>query len=190
MMAVTLVVPFITQLGIGGHVSRTYADAVKGVVHGTHDDPTGCWYASVCMVGYFFEAGPRQGIPELYKRALGGGQLGHYATGSDPANRLAANHHDLLAKRERLAPVPNCETAHIYTLVELEQLLNAGGPIFLYWTKSHGGSSYGHASVVIGVDIANVIYHDPEKAPDSKMTIDKFNIVRQQWKYALMQRKS
>ena len=26
-------------------------------------DPTGCWYASACMIGYFFEVGPRMGVP-------------------------------------------------------------------------------------------------------------------------------
>jgi hypothetical protein len=188
-MAVKLDVPFITQLGIGGHVKRPLLsrilgrDKVKSI-----DDPTGCWYASACMVAYHFEKGPRMGVPELYKQALGGGQLGHYATGSDSANKLSANHHALLAERERLEPVVNCETDHQYSLSEIEQLLSSAGPIFMYWSKSHGGQQYGHASVIIGTDSKNIIYHDPEKAPNSKMKIDRFNEVRQRWKYALMQR--
>lgn len=179
-MAVTLKVKFITQLGIGGHVAGAT----------TRDNPTGCWYASVCMVAYYFEAGPRQGLPEIFKRNLGGGQLGHYATGSNQARQLSPQHHALLAKREKLEPVPDCATNHQYTLDELEELLRKRGPIFFYWTKTHGASSYGHASVIIGVDKAGVIYHDPENAPNSRMSIARFNTVRQQWQYALMQRKT
>src|SRR5215469_11981186 len=117
-MAIKLEVPFVTQLGIGSHV--------KGVAG--HDDPTGCWYASACMVAYYFEAGPRYGVPEIFKQSLSGGLLGHYATGSGPANHLCANHHDLLAQREGLAPVTYCEDAnHDYTLDEITGLLRARG---------------------------------------------------------------
>jgi hypothetical protein len=179
-MAVNLNVPFVTQLGIGGHVPGATP----------RNDPTGCWYASACMVNYYFEAGPRLGVPELFARNLGGGLLGHYATGSSPADRLASNHHDLLAKREHLEPVAKCATSHAYTLSELEELLRTRGPIFFYWTKQHGGKSYGHASVMKGTDDKNVIYHDPENAPNSKMTIGQFNTARQKWQYALMQRTS
>ncbi|OHB62565.1 MAG: hypothetical protein A2168_01590 [Planctomycetes bacterium RBG_13_50_24] len=179
-MAVTLNVKFVTQLGIGGHVANATP----------RDDPTGCWYASACMVAYYFEAGPRHGVPEIFKRDLGGGLLGHYATGSGPANHLSANHHDLLAQREHLEPVPNCATAHIYTHDELEELLRKRGPIFLYWMKTHGADTYGHASVIIGADTSGIIYHDPENAPNSRMSIGQFNTVRQKWKYAMMQRKA
>lgn len=173
-MAITLDVPFVTQLDIGGT---------------GRDDPTGCWYASACMVGFYFEAGPRQGVPELFKKALGAGLSGHYATGSAEANTLCANHHDLLAAREKLEPVAHCATAHVYTTAEIEKLLRERGPIFLYWMKTHNGQTYGHASVIIGVDASDVYYHDPEKAPNSKMSIGQLHAVRQQWKYALMQRK-
>lgn len=179
-MAVKLEVRFVTQLGIGGHVAGATP----------RDDPTGCWYASASMVGYYFEAGPRQGVPELFKRDLGGGLLGHHATGSGPANLLSVNHHDLLAQREQLEPVPHCAEAHNYTLDELEGLLRTRGPIFFYWMKQHGGSRYGHASVIIGTDNSGIIYHDPENAPNSKMSLTRFNSARQKWKYALMQRKT
>jgi hypothetical protein len=142
------------------------------------------------MVGYYFEAGPRFGVPEIFKRNLGGGLLGHYATGSTEANALSQHHHKILAQREKLEPVPNCEITHRYTSDELEDLLRKRGPIFLYWTKTHGAGRYGHASVIIGVDSAGIIYHDPENAPNSKMSISKFNNVRQRWQYALMQRKT
>lgn len=179
-MAVILDVPFVTQLGIGGHVAG--ADL--------RDDPFGCWYASACMVAYYFQAGPRLGVPELFKLDLGGGVQGHHATGSEPAYHLCVRHHDLLARREHLEPVANCSTAHNYTHDELESLLRTRGPIFFYWMKNHGGSQYGHASVIIGADRSDVIYHDPQKAPKSKMSIEHFNLFRQHWKYALMQCKA
>jgi hypothetical protein len=179
-MPVLLNVNFETQLGIGGHVA--------GAV--TRDDPTGCWYASACMLGHYFEQGPRFGVPELFKKDLGNGLLGHYATGSGPANQLSAHHHNLLAQRERLEPVANCNKAYSYKLDEIEELLRQRGPIFMYWMKKHGGGSYGHASVIIGVDTTGIIYHDPERSPDKKMPIAKFNASRQKWRYALMQRKS
>lgn len=179
-MAVTLKVNYVTQLGIGGHVPGATP----------RNDPTGCWYASACMVAYYFEAGPRLGVPELYKRSLGGTQLGHYATGSAEANQLSPHHHDLLAQRERLEPVAHCAEAHAYTLAELEELLRTRGPIFFYWMKQHGTSQYGHASVIFGTDASNVLYHDPENAPNVSMSLARFNSVRQRWKYALMQRKA
>jgi hypothetical protein len=179
-MAVSLDAKFVTQLGIGGQAAG-----------GTpHDDPTGSWYASASMVADYFGAGPCLSIPELYKRDLGNGLLGQQATGSGPANALSANHHEILARREQLEAVANCEISYNYTAGELEDLLRERGPIFLYWIKSRGGDSYGHASVIIGVDDSGIIYHDPENAPNSKMGIAAFNKLRQKWKYALMQRKA
>ncbi|MEM8490132.1 MAG: papain-like cysteine protease family protein [Pseudomonadota bacterium] len=179
-MSVLLKVNFETQLGIGGHVAGTK----------TRDDPTGCWYACVCMIGHYFEQGPRQGVPELFKKNLGDGQLGHFATGSKQANKLSPNHHELLAKRENLEAVANCAKAYNYSFDELEALLRSRGPMFMYWMKSHRGSTYGHASVIIGVDRVGVVYHDPESAPNSRMTLARFNSSRQKWKYALMQRRA
>ena len=48
-MVITINVPlFVTQLVIGGT---------------GRDDSTGCWYPCVCMVGYFFQAGPTKIYP-------------------------------------------------------------------------------------------------------------------------------
>src|SRR5262245_9231092 len=179
-MAVLLNVPFVTQLSIGGHVPGSTGP----------NDPTGCWYASACMGAYYFEKGPRYGVPELFKQVLSGGLMGHFATGSDEANLALANHHDVLAKRERLQAVPKCETSYSYTADNLEELLRQQGPIFFYWRKWHSGSQYGHASVIIGVDGGRIVYHDPENLPNSRMHISHFNTARQRWKYALMQRNS
>ncbi len=174
-MTYRLNVNYVSQLGPGG-------------AGGNFADPTGCWYASACMVAFYFEAGPRLGLPELYARDLGDGRRGHFATGSPQANAILANHHELLARREHLAPVPHCAESYSYTAGEIEVHLRMGGPIFFYWMKTHGGATYGHASVIIGVDDTRITYHDPENAPNSTMTIQAFNTNRQVWKYALMQR--
>ena len=55
MTDIILSVPYVSQLNIGG-----------GPAHGGRHDPTGCWYASICMLGYYREAGPRLGVPEQY----------------------------------------------------------------------------------------------------------------------------
>jgi hypothetical protein len=54
-MSVFLDVPYISQMNIGHHGFG-----------GGYNDPFGCWYASICMIGYYFERGPRQGLPELH----------------------------------------------------------------------------------------------------------------------------
>jgi len=183
-MAIKREVPFVTQLDIGGHVvqKKGLKGLFKKKVRGW-DDWTGCWYASACMIGYYFEAGPRQGVPEIFVSGQG-----HLATGTAAAYALEQKHHDLLAQRENRVPVPNCSSTHQFTVGEIDSLLRDGGPIFLYWTKSRGSSSYGHASVIIGVNASSIIYHDPENAPNSVMSIGTLNNVRQKWKYALMQK--
>jgi len=184
-MTILLEVPYVTQLKPG------------------FEDPTGCWYASACMVAYYFGAGPRQGVPEIHSAVLKGqgwtgfGNTQHLATGSDAAKRAMTwwgkgeSEHELLAKREGLVPVPNCDNpSYAFTVEEIEKLLRAKGPIFMYWTKTSGTSTYGHASVIIGAytDKKLIAYHDPENAPGQVMSIGNFQQQRQAWKYALMQR--
>lgn len=181
---ITLDVPFVTQLEIGAHAVKHQDDV--------WDDLTGCWYASACMVGYHFEPGPRQGLPELLKVPRPGPRgdfIGHLATGSQGANATLANHNDLLAERENLEPVQNCAAPYLYSYGEINRLLRERGPIFFYWQKAHNGNTYGHASVIIGVDSQGIIYHDPEGQPKARMTLLQFNLQRQKWKYALMQRR-
>ncbi|MFL5338896.1 MAG: papain-like cysteine protease family protein [Gemmataceae bacterium] len=167
------------------------------------NDPTGCWYASACMVGWFFEAGPRQGVPELHSSRLPAeirnrlGFQGHFATGSANARQVmqayagGQSEHVLLAQREHLAAVEDCATTHNYTADELERYLRRYGPIFFYWTKTNAeGQTYGHASVLCGVRelCPELTFHDPENAPNSLLTLDDFNTKRQHWQYALMRR--
>src|SRR5882757_8873131 len=65
-MAIKLIVPFVTQLDIGGKTVKTgFLGLFKKKIRGW-DDWTGCWYASACMIGYYFSAGPRRGVPEIF----------------------------------------------------------------------------------------------------------------------------
>src|SRR5476649_318411 len=102
-MAIKLIVPFVTQLDIGGKTVKTgFLGLFKKKIRGW-DDWTGCWYASACMIGYYFSAGPRRGVPEIFVEGQG-----HLATGTTAAFALEQKHHDLLAKREDLVAVANC----------------------------------------------------------------------------------
>ncbi|HEY4249683.1 MAG TPA: papain-like cysteine protease family protein [Roseomonas sp.] len=189
-MGIYLDVPFANQLMRPGQNS---------VFH----DPTGCWYASANMIGWYFEAGPRLGVPELHSSSLPQeirsrlGLQGHLATGSREARAVmnayhgGQSEHVLLAEREHLEPVEHC-TRQNYNFggLQIETILRRHGPIFFYWTKVARGLRYGHASVLIGIGKRNaeVIYHDPENAPNSAMPLDAFNQLRQRWQYALMRR--
>ena len=76
------------------------------------------------MIGWYFEAGPRQGVPELHTSRLPAeiqgraGFTGHVATGSaDAAQMMQAfgggqSEHVLLAKREHLSPLTHCAEVH------------------------------------------------------------------------------
>lgn len=189
-MGVYLDVPYCNQLRFPNSCSED-------------NDPTGCWYASACMIGWYFEAGPRQGVPEIHSSSLPPevrarlGFSGHMATGSaDAALMMAAygggqSEHQLLAQREHLTPLLHCaEGAYQYTHVELEVLLRRFGPIFFYWQKTAAGNTYGHASVLVGVvdRSPDLIFHDPENAPRSEMDLSGFNAKRQRWHYSQMRR--
>lgn len=189
-MGIYLDVPFANQLMRPGQSSVL-------------NDPTGCWYASVNMVGWYFEAGPRLGVPELHTSSLPTeirarlGFQGHFATGSREARAIMAAYHGgqsehvLLAEREHLEPIEHCARQNYnFGGLQIETILRRYGPIFFYWMKTANRQTYGHASVLIGIGKRNseVVYHDPENAPNSWMTLDAFNQVRQRWQYGMMRR--
>jgi hypothetical protein len=153
---------------------------------GAQYDPAGCWYACASMLAHHFRTAPRVSPPDLARRDLGGGVLGAQATGHGPAN-VGSSDHELLAQQEQWNGVPRCDTAHQYSLIELEDRLRTRGPILFYWMKQVTGR-YGHVSVMIGTDATGIIHHDPENAPAARMSIDPFNATRQRWRCALMQR--
>ncbi len=148
MASIYLDVPFVTQLGYGTNKSM--------------NDPTGCWYCSACMVAYYFEAGPRVGDPSLV------GADGKHAAIVDSTN---------LRKNENLVEVPYPATKK-WTTDALADLMKKYGPQLISWTKTNkSGATYGHCSTLIGCwDLGNIVMiHDPENAPNSWMTLDKFN---------------
>lgn len=158
-------VPFVSQLGFG--------DPNNPI-----NDRTGCWYASACMVGYYFEAGPRLGMPEKYDPAKG-----HSAMKNDEYPTLMANEH-LVA-----VPLPANKAWEGDALAEL---LRQYGPLSFGWNKTgKSGKRYGHRSVLIGYDAGKkeVIFHDPEKAPNSRLSLAEFN-TRFRWSnpYGMLRR--
>ncbi len=143
-------VPFVSQLDFGGDLHL--------------DDPTGCWYASACMIAYSFEAGPRQGVPQLYSMQFKAKDnkvhVGHWS--------LSYGWLPTLMKNEHLAEVAK-ELPASPAVVEI--WLRYWGPIMLSWMKTANGQTYGHASVIIGIRGDRLIYHDPENAPRSEMPL-------------------
>ncbi|WP_198371164.1 papain-like cysteine protease family protein [Roseomonas rosulenta] len=145
-------VPFVSQLDFGGNLHL--------------DDPTGCWYATACMIGYSFEQGPRQGVPALYSRPLpqadGTVRMGHWTISKGWLPTLMQNEH-----------LVELEGGLSATLEELEVELLLWGPLFLPWLKTSAGSTYGHASAIIGTGSGGIIYHDPENAPRSELPLEE-----------------
>ena len=160
-------VPFVSQLDFGGDQHL--------------DDPTGCWYASACMIAYSFEAGPRQGVPALYSMPLpqadGTSRTGHWAITDGWLPTLMANEHLVVLDGGLPASV-----------AELDLTLRQWGPLFMPWIKTHGGNTYGHISVIIGVNDVNMIYHDPENAPRSEMALEDMRAKIAQGGWPLLRR--
>lgn len=177
-MAILLDVPFFTQLGIGGHVRGQTA----------RDDPTGCWYASACMVGAYHEEGPRLGVPELFNRALPGGGTGHQRISENMAIAGFGGRVDaflLLAKREGMDAIPSGADPLFYIeTADIEPWLRQRGPIMFCWRKN----GYDHCSVITGVEGSDIHYHDPESAPSSVMAERSFNSLRLRFRWGLMAR--
>jgi hypothetical protein len=151
MSDIYLDVPFVTQLGFGDPKNP-------------QNDWTGCWYASACMVGYYFEAGPRLGVPEKYDAAKG------YHSGMmvEEYPKLIANEH------LEIISLPKSKK---WDGGALADLLKQYGPLSFGWNKTVGGKTYGHRSVLIGYDARKneVIFHDPENAPNSRLSLADFN---------------
>ncbi|MBR0655671.1 papain-like cysteine protease family protein [Plastoroseomonas arctica] len=147
MAGIYLDVPFVTQLGFGPNNAM--------------NDPTGCWYCSACMLGYYFEAGPRLGDPSLWT----------------PQGHKPITDTTTLQKNENLVQVAY-PPAKAWTIDSLATLLRGYGPQLISWTKTNAaGATYGHCSALIGADDqrGQVIIHDPENAPNTRQTLAVFN---------------
>ncbi len=158
-----LSVPFVTQLDFGNP-----AQPLR--------DYTGCWYASVCMVNYYFEAGPRYGLPRLFNQsntltdASGTSYTNHYHSTISPSDfaELAAN------EGLEFVTLPADKK---WTPARLDTLLRDYGPLAFGWYKTAGGHTYGHFSTLCGIKSGpdRIVYHDPEKAPNSEMSLTDLN---------------
>ena len=153
MASIFLDVPFVTQLGFGGPKDP-------------QNDWTGCWYASACMVAYYFEAGPRLGLPEKYDPI----KRKHSPMSNDEYPKLMANEHLVLVA---------LPTSKAWTAEQIPDLLRKYGPLSFGWNKTSlkTGNTYGHRSVVIGYDetSSEVQFHDPENLPNSRLGLESFN---------------
>jgi hypothetical protein len=165
MADIYLDVPYVSQLNIGGHA---------GV---GHSEINGCWYASVCMLGYYREAGPRLGVPERYKNPDGTPRLGS-AGGADPLPITPSEMPELL-KNEGLTKVP-LPSAKAWTADALAEILRTSGPVlvgrgFRNWTT--GQLIGGHFIVLIGAKGSDntVTVHDPGYGPNIACPLATFN---------------
>ena len=115
-----------------------------------------CWYASACMVNYYFEAGPRQGLPRAWENN----------NGITPA-RFAD-----LAKNEGLADATTFRgAANTYGQTELYLALYWLGPL---WCAG-GWFGFKHIIVLTGVEGGDVIINDPDKGVEKTNTVSWFN---------------
>ena len=160
MSRIVLDVPFVTQLGFGNPANLK-------------NDHSGCWYAMACMIGGFFEAGPRLGVPHLYQAGYGSLADGTATHGHRVLNPGTADEALFLSNEDldRVSP----PAGNRWGAEALAMLLRRHGPIGFYWIKTAGGATYGHASVLIGIDAGTVVYHDPENGPRSTMPLAEFN---------------
>jgi hypothetical protein len=119
------------------------------------DKSMSCWYASACMVAYYYEAGPRLGLPKRYAENQGvNPTVGDFVA---------------LAKAEHLTPVIAANRAWGDT--SLERALRDFGPIWCagYWYGP------GHIVVLTGVENGSVLINDPDGGVKKTGTLAWFN---------------
>jgi len=113
-----------------------------------------CWYAAACMVCYYFEVGPRLGVPKAWSDNRG----------------LPLADFSTLAKTEGLKPVPFPQN-HQWDQDELALILQTRGPIWA-WGMWDGLS---HIVVLTGVDQGQVHFNDPSGPRRRTMNLASFN---------------
>jgi hypothetical protein len=133
MAFILLDVPYVPQLEIGTHVAG----------YGGHSESNGCWYASSCMVGYFWEAGPRLGVPAQYA-----------GRPTDPLP-MGARYAEL-ALNEGFTPVP-LPSNSTWTADGLMEILGKYGPCYVRrgFRNATGALTGGHIIVLIGANATN-----------------------------------
>lgn len=102
-----------------------------------------CWLASAEMVSYYYRAGPRQGLPDVWK----------------PDKGLTLKAIDDLAKIEGLKRL--AKPADGLTTASVEQLLRANGPIWAAGNYMDAYPTAGHVIVLFGVMGGQIAFNDP-----------------------------
>ncbi len=128
---ILLDVPHVGQREIGGHTG-----------HISHSEQNGCWYASTCMVSYFWEAGPRLGVPA------------QYADNPKDPKPMGARY-STLKQNENFEGVP-LPAAKAWTIYKLYNVLENYGPCYVrrgFRDKVTGKLAGGHAVVLIGANL-------------------------------------
>ena len=137
---IDLEIPFVSQMDIGIHTGTA-----------GHSEKTGCWYASTCMVSYFWETGPRLGVPDLY-------------AGTNNPKGISATHYPNLISNEgfKSYPVP---TNNQWTIEELYNVVKTKGPCYVRrgYRNAEGRLTGGHAIVLKGANktTQQVAFLDP-----------------------------
>ncbi len=159
MSFIELDVPFVSQNEIGGHTG-----------HISHSEQNGCWYASTCMVSYFWEAGPRLGVPAQYE-----------GRAQDPLP-MGARYAELKTNEAyEGVPLPQAKK---WTIYKLANVLEYFGPCYVrrgFRDKTTGQLTGGHAIALVGAHVGkgHVAVLDPWETTRKKgrkvYTIDTFN---------------
>lgn len=115
-----------------------------------------CWYASACMVSYYFRAGPRLGLPAKWAANAG--------IGKPDIARLAKNEGLVSCTHRR-----GCKNA--YDATNLYWLLKDFGPIWC------AGTWYGpgHCIVLTGIAGETIYLNDPDGGVEKTNTVKWFN---------------
>lgn len=113
-----------------------------------------CWYAAACMVSYYYRAGPRLGLPEIW----------------EPDAGLPMTAISRLARVEGLVTVdPPSEGLTSDSVLDM---LRTSGPI---WAAGHyleGHPSAGHVIVLTGIEGSVVHYNDPWEPAAKTKSVD------------------
>jgi Papain-like cysteine protease AvrRpt2 len=169
-MDIHLDVPFVTQMKVGAHAGGNY-----------FNDTTGCWYAGVCMLGYYRAPGPRLGVPEQFTitkhmRNQNDDVIADTATAAEPMGER----YEQLKTNEHLVTV-DLPSSKKWDCATLCKILQEKGPCFVRrgFLNSQGQLVGGHIIVLVGCkdSTKTVIYHCPTNGPDLEMGIDDFNKV-------------
>jgi hypothetical protein len=113
-----------------------------------------CWYAGACMVNYYYEVGPRLGLPGKYARDEG----------------LSEAEVALLARAEGLRFLPAAR--HPFTPETLMQTLRNDGPV---WSAGYYFDRK-HVVVLTSCDDQGTLYYnDPAEEVPQQDLIDWYN---------------